>query len=160
MGVCIAFISAALLFLAAATASGQQTKPAAPPIVQPGAPGQSGKILSPATAGIAPRAPSEADIDFMQGMIHHHSQAVEMTGLLRTRSQNKDLLTLGERISISQTDEMEYMKQWLADRGKPVSDGNAQMGHMDHAAMGSMPMGPMPVPMMPGMLTPQQMQAL
>ena len=52
----------------------------------------------------------------------HHSQAVEMTELLRTHTHNKELQELGKRISISQTDEMKYMKQWLEDRGKPVHD--------------------------------------
>jgi uncharacterized protein (DUF305 family) len=83
----------------------------------------------------------------MQGMIMHHSQAVDMTDLLRTRSRNKDLQALGKRISISQSDEIEYMKQWLADRGQPAS---MQHGHMGHT--GDM--------LMPGMLTRQQMKAL
>ena len=157
-------ISAALLFLSAATASGQQANPAtgSAPIVQPGAPGHSGRTLSPATAVTPPRVPAEADISFMQGMIHHHSQAVEMTDLLRTRSHNKKLQALGKRISISQSDEMKYMKQWLEDRGKPAPTG---YGHMDHsgamkgmAPMSGMDMGSMP--MMPGMLTPQQMKIL
>ncbi|SRR5258708_2784795 len=143
-------ISAALLCLSAATAVGQQ-----PPIVQPGAPGRSSKTLSPTTVGRSVRAPSEADTGFMQGMIHHHAQAVEMTDLMRTRSRNKALLALGKRINISQTDEIKYMKQWLEDRGKPVMDHS----RMDH--MGNMP-GSMPgnMPLMPGMLTPQQMKAL
>jgi uncharacterized protein (DUF305 family) len=95
----------------------------------------------------------------MQGMIHHHSQAVEMTDLMPTRTHNKELLSLGKRISISQTDEMKYMKQWLEERGKPASM-QAQMAHdmknmgpMDHSKMGGMPL-------MPGMLTAAQMQAL
>jgi uncharacterized protein (DUF305 family) len=117
------------------------------PIIQPGAPGENSRILSPATAATPPRAPSEADISFMQGMIMHHSQAVEMTELLRTRSRNKDLQNLGKRISISQSDEIKYMKQWLSDRGQPAM---APMGDMDMASM----------PLMPGMLTPQQMKAL
>jgi uncharacterized protein (DUF305 family) len=154
MALCVRLTSAALLFLSAATAPGRQAKstPDSAPIVQPGAPGQSSKTLSPATAGIPPRAPAEADISFMQGMIMHHSQAVEMTDLLRTRSHDKDVQALGKRISISQTDEMKYMKQWLEDRGKPVSSEHGHMG-MKGMDMGSMPM-------MPGMLTPQQMQAL
>ena len=89
----------------------------------------------------------------MQGMIMHHSQAVEMTDLLRTRSHNKDLLSLGERISISQSDEIKYMKQWLMDRGKPLE---MDMGDMHMAGMKGMDS----MPMMPGMLTPQQMAAL
>src|SRR4051794_19768646 len=167
MARCVWPFSAALLFLGPAMASPQQADPAggSAPIVQPGAPGHSSKILSPATAGIPPRAPAEADISFMQGMIMHHSQAVEMTRLLRTRSSNKKLHALGQRISISQTDEMRYMEQWLADRGQPISSGH---GHMDRSgdmkamhdmkAMGTMEMAAMPL--MPGMLTPQQMKAL
>jgi uncharacterized protein (DUF305 family) len=158
MRICVWRISVALLVLSPATASAQQSKvaPDSPPIVQPGAPGQSSKILSPATAVTLTRAPSEADISFMQGMIMHHSQAVEMTDLLRTRSRNKELQELGRRISISQTDEMKYMRQWLEDRGQPVSTEHDHMEHM--GAMKGMDMSSMPL--MPGMLTPQQMQAL
>jgi uncharacterized protein (DUF305 family) len=98
----------------------------------------------------------------MQGMIMHHAQAVEMTALLRTRSQNKEVHALGERISISQTDEMKFMKQWLEERGRTVPAEHDAMGHMDHMEgmehMAGMDMGSMP--MMPGMLTPQQMEAL
>jgi uncharacterized protein (DUF305 family) len=132
-------------------------QPESAPIVQPGAPGQSSKVLSPEAAAIHTQAPSAADISFMQGMIMHHSQAVEMTDLLRTRTRNKDLQALGKRISISQTDEMKYMKQWLEDRGQPASMGHDMkgMGRMDHN-MASMP----GMPLMPGMLTPKQMKAL
>jgi uncharacterized protein (DUF305 family) len=133
-------------------------------IVQPGAPGHSNKTLTPETASAAPRKPSEADIQFMQGMIMHHSQAVEMTELLRTRSKDKEVQALGKRISISQTDEMAYMKQWLTDRGEPISAHGSMnmagmdMAGMDMAGMDHMDMGAMP--MMPGMLTPAQMKAL
>ncbi len=155
--------SLALLVVSGATASDQQASPSSgsAPIVQPGAPGQNSKTLAAASVVITRRAPLEADISFMQGMIHHHAQAVEMVDLLRTRSRNKKVQALGNRISISQTDEMKYMKQWLEDRGQPV------MPHakMDHAAMGhdmkgmaGMDMGSMP--MMPGMLTQAQMRAL
>jgi len=154
---------AGALTLAVGILSAQPPKdPERAPIVQPGAPGQSSKILSPASARTPIRPPSEADVSFMQGMIMHHSQAVEMVDLLRTRGQSKDLSTLGERISISQTDEIKYMKQWLEDRGKPTSmshlDHMADMKGMDHAAMQRMDMGSMPL--MPGMLTPDQMKAL
>jgi uncharacterized protein (DUF305 family) len=159
--------SAAVLSLTSVPASCQQanTAPGGVSIVQPGAPGHSNKTLTPETATAAPRKPSEADIKFMQGMIMHHSQAVEMTDLLRTRSQDKEVQALGKRISISQTDEMRFMKQWLTDRGLPVSEhgsmdlagidmaGMDHMSHMDHMDMGAMPM-------MPGMLTPEQMKAL
>src|ERR1035437_6526800 len=139
------WLVSALLPLSAAIAQGQ---PAKAPIVQPGAPGESSKNLSPATASTSPRDLAEPDVKFMQGMIMHHSQAVEMTALMPARTHNKDLLAFGKRISISQSDEMKYMKQWLEDRGKPV---------MDHSGMIHDSMGHMDMPMMPGMLTPQQM---
>jgi uncharacterized protein (DUF305 family) len=150
-----------LLSLSSTTAPCQQAKtpPGGVSIVQPGAPGQSNKTLTPETASAAQRRPSEADIKFMQGMIMHHAQAVEMTELLRTRSQNTEIQALGKRISISQTDEMRFMKQWLTDRGLPLSgNGSMDMAGMDMAGMDHMDMGPMP--MMPGMLTPEQMKAL
>jgi uncharacterized protein (DUF305 family) len=143
--------TAGLLSLSSAAARCQQTKPApgGVSIVQPGAPGQSNKTLTPDTASAAPRKPSDADVKFMQGMIMHHSQAVEMTELLKMRSHDTEVQALGKRISISQTDEMRYMKQWLTERGEPIADD-----------MGGMDMSSMPMPMMPGMLTPEQMKAL
>lgn len=153
----------ALLSLAALEPLARSQTPAAP-IVQPGAPGQDGKVLSPAAATLAPRAPAPADVSFMQGMIMHHAQAVEMTGLLRTRSHDPAMLALGKRMSISQTDEMEYMKQWLENRGAPVSMASQMdMSHMDHSdpkAMAAMEHMNMAMPLMPGMLTPKQMEAL
>ena len=136
-------ITVALLCLSATAASSQQ-----PTIVQPGAPGENSKTITAAAAAATPRhAPVEADTSFMQGMIHHHSQAVEMAALMPTRTRNKDLLALGKRISISQTDEIKFMKQWLGDRGKP------SMAMAPGTTMKDMPL-------MPGMLTPEQMNAL
>jgi len=157
----VLLFTAEVLSLSSTAALCQQAKtaPSGVSIVQPGAPGQSNKTLTPETANAAPRKPSEADIQFMQGMIMHHSQAVEMTDLLRTRSQDKEVQALGKRISISQTDEMRFMKQWLTDRGLPLSGhGSMDMAGMNMAGMDHMDMGSMP--MMPGMLTPAQMKAL
>ena len=127
-----------------------QAVPSQPSVVQPGAPGQSSKALSP-TAGPAPmRPPTKADVDFMQGMIMHHNQAVEMTKLLEARSKDPALLELGHKIDISQTDEMGFMKRWLIDRGLPISSMEDMPG-MDMSSM---------MPPMPGMLTPAQMDAL
>jgi len=91
----------------------------------------------------------------------HHAQAVEMTALIGERSDNKELRLLGERISKSQSDEMNFMKRWLAARGEPVSPG-AGSG-MSMSGMGSMakkPDNPAKPMLMPGMLTPEQMDAL
>jgi len=97
-------------------------------------------------------------------MIHHHSQAVEMTDLLRTRTRNKDLQSLAKRISISQTDEIKFMRQWLEERGKAVPMDHSHMAGMKMQVMSHMGGGSMmdmgSMPLMPGMLSPQQMQAL
>jgi uncharacterized protein (DUF305 family) len=88
----------------------------------------------------------------MQGMIMHHSQAVEMTALMPTHTQNKDLLLLGARISRSQSDEIKFMQHWLQARGEPISMAMPGMPDMDTSGH--------PMALMPGMLSPQQMEAL
>ncbi len=158
-------ISASLLILGVAAAHAQQSKPADPPatIVQPGAPGQSSKTLSAKALRTAPPAPLDVDIAFMQGMIHHHAQAVEMVDLLRIRGQSKELMAFGEKIAISQTDEIQFMKQWLEEHGEPSTMGHGHMDHMDHMAgmKGMEPLDSMAgMPPMPGMLTPEQMKTL
>src|SRR6516225_10204505 len=87
----------------------QQAGPATPVVVQPGAPGQLSKTLPPATKATLPPE-SRADVEFMQGMIMHHAQAVEMTALMPTHTDNPELRTLGGRISRSQADEIKFMK--------------------------------------------------
>jgi len=132
-----------------------QTAAGDAPIVQPGAPGASSRNLTREEAIQPPRGPSAADISFMQGMIMHHSQAVEMTDLLRTRGRSKELQELGQRISISQTDEIKFMKGWLIDRNQPTTMDMGDMKGMNHKGhkMDSMAL-------MPGMLSPEQMKAL
>jgi uncharacterized protein (DUF305 family) len=137
------------VFLVSAAAA-QQKNPNAV-VVQPGAPGAPTKTLPATTKGTLPPA-SAADVEFMQGMIMHHAQAVEMTGLIASHTQNKDLRSLGAKISISQTDEINFMKRWLAARGQPVSKPMPEMPGMD--------MSHDSTALMPGMLTPEQMEAL
>jgi uncharacterized protein (DUF305 family) len=121
-----------------------------PIVVQPGAPGQPTRTLPPTTrATLPPR--SAADVQFMQGMIMHHAQAVEMTALIESHTTNKDLRLLGARISHSQSEEINFMKRWLAARGEPLSQPMPDMPNMD---MSSHQM------LMPGMLTAKQMDAL
>src|SRR6202795_3410495 len=107
-------------------ARAQQTDPATPVVVQPGAPGKPSKTLPPATKAALP-PPSQADVQFMQGMIMHHSQAVEMTALIDSHTENKDVRSLGARISRSQSDEIKFMRRWLAARGKPISEAVPDM---------------------------------
>ena len=131
---------------AAQTASASQ-----PVVVQPGAPGKPSKTLPPSTKGTLP-ARSQADVDFMQGMIMHHEQAVEMTALIPSHTDNKDLLLLGAKISSSQSDEIKFMQRWLAARGESTSMAMPGMSGMDASGK--------PMALMPGMLTPEQMEAL
>jgi len=121
--------------------------PSAPVVVTPGAPGTA-STTAPASTATRPEAlkATAADIAFMQGMIGHHRQAIEMVELLKTRSQRNDMKLLGKRIEVSQNDEIKMMSRWLEDRGAEVPGEHAM--HMPGAHM------------MPGMLTAEQMTAL
>lgn len=123
----------------------------APVVVQPGAPGEPSKILPPLTKGTLPPQ-SQADVEFMQGMIMHHAQAVVMTALIDSHTKNKNLRLLGARISRSQSDEIKFMQRWLAARAEPLSLEMPGMPGMDKSGAS--------MPLMPGMLTPEQMDAL
>ena len=145
--------AAALICFFALPVCAQQVDSRTPPVVvQPGAPGQPTRILPPSTrATLPPRSPK--DVEFMQGMIMHHAQAVEMTALIESRTQNKELRLLGARISQSQSDEMKFMKRWLQVRGEPISAPMPEMEGMDMSSHQHHML-------MPGMLTAKQMDAL
>ena len=136
---------------------GQQAeKNSQPVIVQPGAPGQATQILPSTTRAKLPPL-SAKDVEFMQGMIHHHAQAVEMTALINERTTNKNIRSLGARISHSQADEMKYMERWLRLRGEPIALPMPAMDHSQHTPGMDMSKHQH---QMPGMLTPEQMDAL
>jgi uncharacterized protein (DUF305 family) len=144
-----------ILFFSFPAHAQQGEASAQPVIVQPGAPGQPTQRLPASTRAKLPPLAAK-DIEFMQGMIMHHAQAVEMTALINDRTSNKNLRLLGSRISHSQADEMRYMERWLQVRGEPTSMPMPPMEHtpgMDmskhHHHM-----------MMPGMLSSEQMDAL
>ena len=119
-----------LMTALAVTAACRHTAPATP--------------AAPKTAG-----PSEADVEFMQGMIGHHTQAVEMSELLKTRTARDDMKLLGHRIEVAQNDEIKMMRTWLTDRNQDVpSDDDYKM------------MMAMPDLALPGMLTQAEMDAL
>jgi uncharacterized protein (DUF305 family) len=139
-------------------ALGAQTVPASTPaVVQPGAPGSPSKTLPPSTRPSVPPV-AAVDVEFMQGMIMHHSQAVEMTALIASHTDNSEVRALGAKISSSQSDEIRFMQRWLAARGEPESmPMPTPMPNMP-----GMDMGPSSQAMaaMPGMLTQAQMEAL
>ena len=136
----------------------QQAEPATPVVVQPGAPGQPTRTLPPSTRATLPPV-SPADVRFMQGMIMHHAQAVEMTALIESRTTTKDLRSLAARISHSQSEEIKFMKRWLEIRGEPISPAMPEM-HRSNMSGHKMTHSGSDVMLMPGMLTAQQMEAL
>ena len=154
-GAVAAFFSAVLAgtFLSSPALAQNPDSNPTPVIVQPGAPGQPTKTL-PATTRPSLQASSRKDIEFMQGMIMHHAQAVEMTALIDSRTQNKELRLLGARISHSQSEEMRFMERWLRARGEPTTMPMPNMPAMDHMHMADHQM------LMPGMLAAKQMDAL
>lgn len=88
----------------------------------------------------------------------HHSQAIEMTALIVSHTENRDLRSLGARISSSQLDEIQFMQRWLATRGEPISKASQDTADMRN--MPDMKSAPGKVELMPGMLTAEQMDAL
>jgi len=138
-----------LLFVTAlgTVSCGGRAAQSAPPVVQPGAPGESSKVISSAAAESLPvPGYTDADVKFMQGMIHHHSQAIDMVELLYARTSSDDMKKLAKRIEVSQNDELGMMRRWLEARGQDVPGPHAH--HMPGA------------PLMPGMLTPDEMAKL
>ena len=148
--VSLTLIAVSLSLAPLAAMGGLAAAQTAPSVVQPGAPGHSSKSLPADTPPAPLPVPSKADVEFMQGMIMHHTQAVEMTELLKVRSHDPEVQSLGKKIDISQTDEIGWMKRWLQENGKPISTMEDMPG-MDMSSM---------MPAMPGMLTKAQMDAL
>ena len=133
-----------------ATAGNAQA--AAPAIVQPGAPGQASTVVS-SVPRFHDNNFTEDDVKFMQGMIHHHNQALLMAAMIATHTRTPELIAMGQKIQLSQSGEIQAMKEWLTARKQDVpmimADGSVMIG-AGHADMGPMP----------GMLTPEQMKAL
>lgn len=144
---------------ASSAVASQQNDSSKPVVVQPGAPGKPSRTLPSSTKATLPPL-SQADVEFMQGMIMHHAQAIEMTALIDLHTENKDLHSLGARISRSQSDEIKFMQRWLAVRGEPASM-SAQKMDADHQHNDDhMNMSHSSMHLMPGMLTPEQMEEL
>ncbi len=157
-----------------------------PPIVKPGAPGEATRMLSPEESiAFAQAHFTEADAHFMQMMIIHHGQAVEMGDLIEDRTDNPGIRLMGDRIARSQATEIAMMRTWLQRRGQPLEpasmdhmhhgmshtsghsgghqDHMSEMAHDQHDAMDvkiDPKTGLSTVPLMSGMLSPAQMAEL
>ena len=110
-----------------------------------------GSASAQAPADSARSRYTTADVAFMQGMIAHHAQAIEMAALVATRSAREDMRLLAQRIDVSQRDEIATMQRWLRSRHQEAPSLDAVHEHHDPAGR------PM---LMPGMLTPEEMAAL
>ena len=143
-----AFAAAASLLALATPLAAQQA-----PIIQPGAPGSENRTLRAEDATkLAATTFTPQDARFMQMMIPHHAQAVDMVALVEERTSNPDILAIAGRISAGQDDEIAFMRDWLASRGQATRMQHTPkaMGGMSHAEhMASM-----------GMASPDQMARL
>ncbi len=75
-----------------------------------------------------------SDQMFLQMMIPHHEQAIEMSDLALAISKNSEVLKLAQQIKAAQSAEIVSMKSWLQDAGM-----SEDMGHeMDHGMGGMM----------------------
>ncbi len=142
IGRCRAFITAALIGLSVPGGSAH----ADVPIINPGAPGQPGRTLSAEEATqLAHTGYSRDDVRFIQDMIPHHGQALEMAALVADRTNRSELIDIAGRINSSQADEVEFMERWLNERAQPLHAHHGHT-HMSHEMM--------------GMATPEQMVEL
>src|SRR5215831_11302639 len=116
------------------------------------APPKQGLHQTPPTLGRLPY--SDADVEFMSGMIPHHAQAVIMAGWAPTHGARHDVAVLCERIVVAERDEIHMMQGWLRDRGLPVPDERSTRMHMKMANGMEHDM------LMPGMLSDEEMAAL
>jgi uncharacterized protein (DUF305 family) len=169
----VLLVAAALLAGCASSGSGYSAGP--PPsddqagapasTVQPGAPGSPSRHLSPEEARHRHELPhTRADVVFMQNMIHHHAQALVMSGLAPERAAGVDIRLLAQRIHRSQTDEIALMQRWLRERGEEapeveVTDPADHAGHDVHHHHPPAD-GHDEHTLMAGMLTPAQLQEL
>jgi uncharacterized protein (DUF305 family) len=107
---------------------------------------------NPATAAAAPIA-NQGDVNFMQGMIPHHAQAVLIAGWAPSHGARDDVQRLCERIVVAQRDEIAMMQNWLRSKAQEVPAADAKgmkmtMDGMTHEML------------MPGMLTDDQLKEL
>jgi uncharacterized protein (DUF305 family) len=143
---CAAGTAAVVLALAGPVASCRAVSSSAP-IVQPGAPGEASRTITARTAvDLSQVRHTPADVRFMQGMIGHHAQALEMTALVGTRTPRDEMRLLARRIELSQADEITLMRGWLQRRGEQIPSEHAH--HVPGATL------------MPGMLSPEEMNRL
>ena len=120
-------------------------------------------LLAAAPGAVAAQAGpghTEADVRFMQGMIGHHAQALEMTALAPDRARNEGVRLMAERINVSQQDEIALMRRWLRARGADTVALGGHDAHHAHPAPAAADSAGAGHGGMPGMATPEEMARL
>lgn len=143
-------VLAASCVLMVSCSGGDNDATEAPRVIQAGAPGETNRVLTDDEVdAIEPLPEQLADVEFMRGMIHHHAQALVMTGYAATNSGGDQVPLLARRMEIGQTDEIALMTSWLLDRGWDAPSGDLDE-HLEHDDS----------ELMPGMLTDAELAAL
>jgi uncharacterized protein (DUF305 family) len=110
--------------------------PAPVPELQPGAPGEDTTTRPPGEPVDEPDAVHD-DVAFMQMMVLHHRQALDLAGLVSgDRTDNRELALAAQRIRAAQSAEILLMAQWLTERSVDVPAADADAAEYDHAQHG------------------------
>jgi uncharacterized protein (DUF305 family) len=138
-------VTALLAAALAAGPTGCSTAPAAPPVLQPGLPGEPNRVPSAQEVerAVAPEPPNDADVMFMRMMVPHHRQALDMSALVAEWAESPRVRGLAERITATQGGEIAVMEGWLGRHAGHAAHG----GHHAHEGM-------------PGTATAEQIAAL
>lgn len=151
----------AILSVACSSAAATGTRSADPAAAAPGRSAAEIEALYRARVDSARSRFTEADVEFMTGMIHHHAQAIEMSQLAPTHAASESIRTLAARIINAQQDEIATMQRWLRDRGQPVPEVHRMDdGRVMVHAPGMQHGGGHDHTMMPGMLTEAELASL
>jgi uncharacterized protein (DUF305 family) len=121
------------------------------PELVPGAPGEPASTRDPSEEVGQPDAEHD-DVAFMQMMVLHHRQALEMADLVPDRAGDPQVVAVAARIEAAQAPEILVMAQWLTDRSIDVPGVDEDPATYDHAEHGHAGMV--------GMLSADQLEAL
>ncbi len=136
---CALFVT--VLLISGSAGCGQEPERPAPvgtgaPVIVPQEPGGTGRTATPGErVGRVPAPPTAADVRFAEGMIPHHRQALEMTGLVPNRTTSSAIRAVADQIALAQQPEIRIMSDWLTALGRPVPGGHGHTGEEDGYGM-------------------------
>ncbi len=136
---CALFVT--VLLISALAGCGQEPERPAPvgtdaPVIVPRNPGETGRTATPGErVGRLPAPPTAADVRFVEGMIPHHRQALEMTDLVPNRTTTPAIRAIADQIALTQRPEITILSNWLTALGRPVPGGHTHGGEGDGYGM-------------------------